>query len=105
MRPIGRPSRPEGRFWRTEEEGKTVERVPRGVKWSIRRAWMADSREVGILRAPGQEGFEKICCGRLGKLLARRGRRRVGRRFVICMVGEKGMCLKRSDGLDKNKRV
>jgi hypothetical protein len=45
------PSRPEGRFsneegllerWE-EEEGKMVERVPRGVRWRIRRASMADS--------------------------------------------------------------
>lgn len=47
MRPIGKPPRPEGRFsesWiELEEEGKTVERVPRGVRARILRARMADS--------------------------------------------------------------
>jgi len=32
MRPIGKPSSPEGRFSRLEEWGKTVERVPSGVR-------------------------------------------------------------------------
>ena len=43
MSPMGIPARPEGRCSREEECGKTVERVPRGVRARMRRAWMADS--------------------------------------------------------------
>jgi len=55
---------------------------------------MADSREVGILRLSRdeEEGFEKICWGGLGELLARRGKRTVDRRFVICMANKEGKC-------------
>jgi hypothetical protein len=52
------------------EEGKTVERVPRGVRWRMRRARIADSYEVGILKLEEEEeeeeqdgGLEKMCCG------------------------------------------
>ena len=58
------PERPDGRCSRMPwVEGKTVERVPRGVRWRIRRAMTADSYEVGILKACSQEGLVKMCSG------------------------------------------
>lgn len=81
------PERPEGRCSRVEEDGKTVERVPRGVRARIRRAWIADSWEVGILRAVlsvSEEGFERMCWGEEGRRVdAARGRRE---RSGKCMV-------------------
>lgn len=61
--------------------GKTVERVPRGVRWRMRRARMAESWAEGIEsveRAFWQVGLVKMCCGCKGKgrrELAARGRR------------------------------
>jgi hypothetical protein len=64
-----------------------VERVPRGVRWRMRRARMADSWEVGILKEE-ESGLEKMCCGGpvsvVGRIVAAaRGR----------MVVRKGICI------------
>lgn len=74
-----------------EEEGKMVESVPSGVRCRIRRARMADSREVGIESLEG--GFVRMCCGLeeegwSGRELDRtRGRRRgSGVRKCILLV-------------------
>lgn len=85
MRPMGIPARPAGRCSREEEEGKMVERVPRAVRWRIRRAWMADSYEVGILRLDSWEGFERMCWGEEGSRFdAARGRKgRSWRRILM----------------------
>lgn len=47
-----------------EELGKTLERVPRGVRCRMRRARIALSREVGIRFVDSEEdGLVMICCG------------------------------------------
>lgn len=91
---MGRPSSPEGRFSRFEgwgEEGKMVESVPWGVRWRMRRARIADSREVGILKSPCSEGgFERMCCGEGGvAVAAARGSRERSRMsiLVLCLLG------------------
>jgi len=70
---------------------------------------MADSREVGILRLSGdeEEGFKKICWGGLGELLARSGKRRVDRRFVICIANKEGKCtiLEKGNGLNNGMNM
>lgn len=49
MRPMGIFWRLEGRFSKVDDElGKIVERVPSGVRWRMRRARMALSRDVGM---------------------------------------------------------
>ena len=81
---MGMPPRPAGRFSRLDGEeeedcewglGKMVERVPRGVRCRIRRARMADSYDVGILRLGGIMGLLKMCWGEGRMLEEARGRR------------------------------
>ncbi len=52
------------------EEGNTVERTPSGVRARIRRARIADSREVGIRYFEASccegRGLLKMCCGARG---------------------------------------
>lgn len=55
-------SRLEGLFSREDDEfGKMVERVPRGVRWRMRRARMALSRDAGMRFVDSEEdGFMMI---------------------------------------------
>lgn len=82
MRPMGAPPRSEAGCERVEKsssmeevEGKTVERVAIEVRFSIRRASMADSWTVGTWYSGEKDGgLERRYCG--GGLEAeRRGKR------------------------------
>lgn len=86
---MGTPPSPDGLCSRVSEEcgeGKTVESVPRGVRWRIRRAMTADSCEVGILKAwSAAEGLLKMYCGEVGRRVdAARGMN--ARRVVACIL-------------------
>ena len=75
-------------------QGKMVERVPRGVRWRIRRARMADSWDVGILKLDSEEeegGLEKMCCGGpvsvVGRIVAAARCRIVVRKGICILCG------------------
>lgn len=98
IKPKGKPATSDGRFSKAEisseedEEafGNVVESVPRDSRRRMRRAMMADSWGVGILKpcSEGLGGLEKTCWGR-GRLdaseVVRRERRVSGRRMVAML--------------------
>lgn len=67
MRPTAMPWRPEGRFSKDLEVGKTVDRVPRVVRCRMRRAITADSYVEGRRSVSSSEGLLKTFCGDVGR--------------------------------------